>query len=470
MFSIAKQKNLYHWFQNKSISAQKLNKYLQNFPETDRNIGELPFDWIKSFPKNERAKITRLVQDTFVSFSKETAGIRSAKGENPRFVNPERFETAQKRLVSVLKNILKRDDIAVSYNGSGALKNCHRLDVGNYSYALCSFRDKTAAKKGFEDYFVRAHGRGNEPQNAITAYKRGSHGRFVKAFSVRVSDCNDEGGFILSKFVDKQTKAPIGKLQESRGKFINLDQSSDTINNINTDIGGCLPNPRYIANKTAKHKLLYFAKLLDIQIARLSSHKAVGVQKYLLQQKQNCIDIFAPDFVNHMKLSPEEKKIAVKMLRGLKKIRAQKEKLVNSGEFEKIKKFLEDDISFVFSDKKKSNEFLQDVITKFETYPQLYARELGIAPETVLKNWASLYREYGTKADMNIKNFFSREEVIDFLEKNYQNIRLNDSLVIKLKSDFKLSKEISALEKSYKQSDIGKAETGWESFYAFMKR
>lgn len=467
MFNIAKQRNLLHWFKHKSINAEKLNKYLELKPDTERNIGTLPYDWIKSFEDLERPKITQMVQDTFCRFSKETAG---AKGETQRFVNPEIFAESQEKLVAALKKILKRDDIAVSYKGSGALKNCHRLDVGGYSYALCGFRDGTAAKKGFEDYFVKAHGRGNEPQNAITAYRQGAHGRFVKPFTVRISGNSDEGGFILSKFVEKQTKAPIGMLQESRGRFINIDKSYDTINNINTDIGGCIVNPRFITNKKVKHNWLYFTKLLDIQTARLSNHRAADVQKYLLEQKHKGIDILAPEFISQIKLPAEEKSIAVKMLRGLKKVRAQKEKLIQNGEFENIKKLLGEDISFVYCGKKKSSEFVKDVVQKFESYPQLYAEELGVSPEPVLKNWASLYREYGSTADVNIKQLFSKEDVLEFLNENYENLRLNDSLIVKLKLDFKLSKQIAQLEKNYKQSDIGKAETGWDSFYEFMKR
>ena len=72
MFVIAKQKNLLHLFKKKSISAEKLDNYLQQFPKTGRNIGALPYDWIKSVNPENRALVTKQVQDTFTSFSRET--------------------------------------------------------------------------------------------------------------------------------------------------------------------------------------------------------------------------------------------------------------------------------------------------------------------------------------------------------------------------------------------------------------
>ncbi|HIU92956.1 MAG TPA: hypothetical protein IAD26_07475 [Candidatus Limenecus avicola] len=471
MFVIAKQKNLLHLFKKKSISAEKLDNYLQQFPKTGRNIGALPYDWIKSVNPENRALVTKQVQDTFTSFSRETA---PTKGKSKIFgwedVDPELFAAAHKKLVDSLKRILKRDDISVSYAGSGAVKNCHRLDVGDYSYALSAFRDENAAKKGFEDYYLRAHGRGNEPQNALTAYRQGSHGRFAKPFTVRISAQNDDGGYILSKFIDTQKKAPIGKIQESRGRFINVDRSEDTINNIHTDIGGCLWNPRFIKKKKYKNAWEYFARMLDLHSARLEKPRAIDVQAYLLEQKRKGVDILSPDFVNHMQLKKPDKAIAIKFLNSLRKVNLQKEKLLLSGDFKMIKKLLSEDASFVYSSHKSSSEEVIDVVRKFETYPALLAEELGISPVPVLENWAELYKKYGSSCDINLKNNYTKKDILEFVEKNYINIRNDESLMAKLKFELKLGKELAKLEKDYAQSDLGKAETGWDAFYDFMNR
>lgn len=471
MFSIAKQRNLLHWFKHKSIGAEKLNKYLELFPETNRNVGALPYDWVKDFPPERRAKITELVQDSFSSFSKETAHVA---GKSPslgwRLVNPNEFKEAQKMLVEKLKKILNREDIKIAHAGTGALKNSHRLDVGEYSYALSGFRAPSVAKKGFGNYFTKAHGRGNEPSNFITAYNKGAHGRFVKPFTVKVSDTKDEGGYVLSKFVDKQKKVPIGEIQESRGYFLNLDRSDDTINNINTDIGGCVANARHIKNKGVKNSWHYFAKMFDINSARLKTPKAQMVQKRLLEDKLKGMDILAPDYINQSGLKGEDKDIAVKLLRSLRKTRIQKEKLIKESQFEKVKKLIEEDLSFVYSGKKDVKEEISNFVQKFETYPRLLADELGVSPAPVIENWASLYQKYGTTCDISLKHCFSKKDIIELLDKQYINWRNNDALIAKLKSDFKLGKEINALEKQYKQSDLGKSEVSWDAFEAFMNR
>lgn len=471
MFSIAKQRNLLHWFKHKSIGAEKLNKYLELFPETNRNVGTLPYDWLKPFEPSNRASVTRQVQDSFTSFSKETAHVA---GKSPsrgwRLVNPDDFKEAQKVLVEKLKKILNREDIKIAHAGTGALKNCHRLDVGEYSYALSGFRAPSVAKKGFGNYFTKAHGRGNEPSNFITAYNKGAHGRFVKPFTVKISDTKDKGGYVLSKFVDKQKKAPIGEMQESRGYFLNLDRSEDTINNINTDIGGCIANARHIKNKNVKNSWNYFARMFDINSARLKTPKAQMVQKRLLEDKLKGENILAAEYINQSGLKGEDKDIAVKLLRSLRKVRVQKEKLIKKGKFEEVKKLINEDISFIYSGKKNVINEITDFVQKFETYPRLIADEMEIPAVLLLENWTNLYQKYGTACEVKLNNCFAKKDVIKLLNKKYVNLRNNDALIEKLRSDFKLNKEISALEKKYKQSALGKSEVSWDAFEEFMNR
>ncbi len=148
----------------------------------------------------------------------------------------------------------------------------------------------------------------------------------------------------------------------------------------------------------------------------------------------------------------------------------QKEKLLLSGDFKMIKKLLSEDASFVYSSHKSSSEEVIDVVRKFETYPSLLAEELGISPVPVLENWAELYKKYGSSCDINLKNNYTKKDILEFVEKNYINIRNDESLMAKLKFELKLGKELAKLEKDYAQSDLGKAETGWDAFYDFMNR
>lgn len=210
--------------------------------------------------------------------------------------------------------------------------------------------------------------------------------------------------------------------------------------------------------------------MLDLHSARLGKPRAIDVQAYLLEQKRKGVDILAPDFVNHMQLKKSDKAIAIKFLNSLRKVNLQKEKLLLSGDFKMIKKLLSEDASFVYSSHKSSSEEVIDVVRKFETYPSLLAEELGISPVPVLENWAELYKKYGSSCDINLKNNYTKKDILEFVEKNYINIRNYQSLMAKLKFELKLGKELAKLEKDYAQSDLGKAETGWDAFYDFMNR
>lgn len=469
MFSINRHRNLLHWFKKKSISAEKLNKYLELAPQTDRNLGALPYDWIKSFEPSERPKVTQLVQDTFVSFANKTAkadGLSRISGWS--YVNPDDFKNAYSVLVQNLQKILKRNDIKVCYAGSGALKNCHKLQVGEYSYALSGFRDPNVTKLGFEDYFKKAQGRGYEPQNAITAYRKGAHGRFTKPFSVKISSKEENnGGYILSKFVDKQAKAPLGAMQESRGYFLNLDRADDTINNINTDIGGCVANRRHIFDKHLRHDWDYFAKMFDINSARLTNIDDRKVHAYLLKQREKGVDILAADYINQLPFTGNEKDCALKFLRSLRKVRVQKEVLIKNNRFDKVKALLEDDFEHVY----KYNSGVDEInfLQKLNTFPKLYADELGLSCETVLENRIDMFMEFGLD-NISFKKYYSKEEILKLLNKKYDIYRNDDNLINRLVREYKIEKEVEKLEKNYKQSDIGKAETGWDSFYEFMNR
>ena len=159
--------------------------------------------------------------------------------------------------------------------------------------------------------------------------------------------------------------------------------------------------------------------MLDLHSARLEKPRAIDVQAYLLEQKRKGVDILSPDFVNHMQLKKPDKAIAIKFLNSLRKVNLQKEKLLLSGDFKMIKKLLSEDASFVYSSHKSSSEEVIDVVRKFETYPALLAEELGISPVPVLENWAELYKKYGSSCDINLKNNYTKKDILEFVEKNY---------------------------------------------------
>lgn len=439
-----KHKTLFHWFKRESVGAISLNKYLQAYPQTNRNLGTLPYDWLKSFPTNERKNVTIQVQDLFASFSKDTSNIAGyGQYSGWSFVDCQQFEQGYKNLVRSLKEILKRKDIKIKYAGSGALKNCHRLDIGKYSYALSSFRDETAAKIGFGGYYKPCHGRGYEPQNALTAYKRASQGRWTKPFMIRISDSQDKGGYILSKFVDKQQKTKFGIFQKKCDYFINADESDDIINNINTDIGGCFVNESYIKDSVVRHAKKYFAKMLDNNIELCEQLYATKVQKYLLEQKQQGLDILSPEYMDILKtkLNSQELSLAIKQIKSLRKIRIQKEKLqkLDANKFEKVKSLLEKDIKSVYIFDRYRDR-TEDFIRRLKTYPVLVADELGLSHFPVLDGWMTIFQEYGRCIDFScMKDKFTSSDISKFIKANYEDFKMDKNLLERLKESFQIT-------------------------------
>lgn len=445
-------KKLLHRFRRESIDAVEMNKYLQAHPETNRNIGSLPYDWLKSFSVNERKNVTQQVQDVLTSFSAKTADVPGhGRRSGYSFVDAQHFSNEYTKLVESLKQILKRDDIKIKHAGSGAVKNCHRLDVGEYSYALSSFRAPCAAKEGFGEYYKSGHGRGYEPQNAFTAYKNASHGRWAKPFMVRVSDTEDEGGYILSKFVDKGAKAPFGFIQKACDAFINLDESGNLINNINIDIGGCLVNKNHIRDSFLRYWRGYFAQMMDNNAAIMKDFCALKVMKYLLEQKQNGADILAKDYVNTLPEDFDERArgYVVKMIRSMRNVRKQKNELIKSGRFDEIKNILQKDLDNLYLFDSNKN-MIDDFLKILKDFPRLIVEEIGLSSNSSLDGWISMYHECGQFINFAcLENRYTKNDIINFLEKHYENIRIDRNLVEKFRKSFAIEKELDVMENKY---------------------
>ena len=326
------------------------------------------------------------------------------------------------------------------------------MDIGEYSYALSCFRDSSVTRKGFGDYLKCGHGRGYEPQNAITAYKRGAKGRWAKPFMVRVSSENDDGGYILSKFIEHQRKSPFGNMQKANDFYINYDESEDVINNINTDFGGCCPNENYMCDKLLKHWRKYFAKMLDNNSMSVNHYSKQRVQKFLLEQKHNGVDILNDDFIKSVNtLFPEEDaKFARKLIKSLKKVRKQKDILISQQKYDLVKDAIQKDLDNVFTFH-PDKEMIDTFIDKLKTYPSLVADEMEISNFSVLNSWIKIHKDYNLIFSFNsIENRFTRKDILNFLDLFYSNIRNEKNLLDSLNNLYDIKREIEVLESKYK--------------------
>ena len=226
--SVTQKKNLLHLFKRQNVNVRYLSRYVENFPQTEKRIGALPPDWLKNLSRDEYAKATLEVDEALQQFAIDRAE------------SPWNFEQTQKTLVETLNKILRRDDAKTEHLGMGAYKLCQKLIVGDYSYALATF--KYEAPKSAQ------HGKYAEPQKIFWVYKNYLHGRVAKPFMSHFS-CSelDDGGYILTKFIDKGDKEramkPLNILRDGFYRLCNEDNTPvNGINGVCIDVGGFIEN------------------------------------------------------------------------------------------------------------------------------------------------------------------------------------------------------------------------------------
>ncbi len=124
-----KSNNLLHVFKHNYVSPAELSEFLKANPNVERRIGCLPSDWLKNINKNDIPRITELVNDIFEKSSLEL--YSKSIGAN---------------ITKTLDKLLKRSDIKIECAGTGSFKQCHKLTVGDYSYALSFFKPQKYCK------------------------------------------------------------------------------------------------------------------------------------------------------------------------------------------------------------------------------------------------------------------------------------------------------------------------------------
>lgn len=390
------------------IPAERLVQFLSLTPNVDRRIGALPYDWIKTSEKSKIPDITRRTGDVFERFAKEIDDIPDKAADELK------LKTAQQVLVNALKKILGREDIKVSYAGNGALKHCQRLDVGSYSYAFSTFKSEKTARKQFSDYFHRGQGRGNEPQTIFIAYNRDSHGRWAKPFMANMSGADDKGGFILSKFIDSNhpAKRSFGLMEKQRKYIYNFDPNY--IHGVCIEAGGCVPNKKYIQNSKERNIWMRFSKIIDSQVELLKQNeKCAQVHETLVEASRRGEDVLSFDTSIFLE---QEKKAADKMIKALRKVHEFKEKLIQEGKFENIRKLLNEDMIDAFPYSVYSKEFGSWAA---DWYPRLLADELGISNTPELDEMMSISSEYNDEVKINFAQHYSKSEVVKWLQDNF---------------------------------------------------
>ena len=428
---IPKTKNIYHAIKRNSYIPKCINAYLEANPTVDRRLGSLPPEWLKNVDKTEISKITQDVSEAFIDYSNV--------GNN--------FKDSFKNLKDLLQKKLKRNDIDITYAGSGALKNCHKLTVGDKSYALSFFKPQKSVLMGFGHYDTIGHGRGYEPQNIFTGYKRGSQGRWAKPFMSTLFSEKDSNGYILSKFIEKDITPKIkkGDVLASREFFVNTDPNFIAGRCI--EAGGNKRNIKYISDRHIRANWSRFANIIDAHSKVLEEPIAQKMQARLLVAQEFGCDILSPEFVETLSALPkDERRVTTKLIRGLKKVRNLRTELEEKGEYKKYQKLLKEDFVSNF----KFRIYSEDIIDNKKGYPRLLANELGVDNVPSFRELVGLSSILEGKANIKFNKYYPKEEAIKYLDNNYSYMR-KDPVLSKIKREYKLEKEFEELERNYQK-------------------
>ena len=430
-------KNLYHIVKKRSINQHELSSYIIAHPEFNRLIGSLPYDWLKcALPSKDIKFLSESIALFFAEFAKAISDIHTRRHLETIRGAVLKFKKFQKVLEQQLKDALQRQDISVNYVGSGSFKHCHRITVGNYDYALSTFinnEDWLNEKYSnyFNDYF---QGKGYEPQNVFTLYKKGEHGRWAKPFFAKVAGKDDADGFILSKFIKKSgaKKSPQGIFERKRLKFINNDYASrNTINGVFVDAGACVINNDYIENKEVRYLCLELARTFDRANKIVENYNYRCIDSLIASDIKNNIDIFDKNYSQRYLLSSSQKRAISVILKNLKTAQKFKNRAEQKG--------LSDSVISIFNkDLQEEFPYLKEVYGDFgKYYSKSFSKLLGISNKPNPKDFVLNYDElsfWGLKKD------YSQSEIIEGMIQSWQYIFKKRGLLKRICKDFSIEK------------------------------
>lgn len=372
-YNLTTPKSLFHRAKHHFITAYAIDEFCKTFPDAQKRLGALPYDWIKGFSKDEIPAVTAKIDEVLQEFSKAVAEIE--QGWCGDYCNRSEFNPHIKKLTEQMKEILKRDDISIKYESCGRVKHCHKIQVGEYPYALSSFISPKILDKDFAEYLDN-NGRGFEAQNIFTLFKRGSHGRTARPFMSRISAKEDEsGGYILSKFIDKTrgSKTEICDWQKLRQFFTNNDNHfNNSINGIDIEVGLFEMNPGYISVPQTRADWLNFARVIDSfpQNIEIYEKDQLAVISELSRARSKGVDICDKGFLKpYYWASDEQFRFAKKLVKRVKTLRRLRKNMEEREDFKYIQKMLQEDFYDLNRNEKFPNVF---------AYREFLFAELGI--------------------------------------------------------------------------------------------
>ena len=452
-------KNFYHYIKKHNLNQKELCEYLNAYPKTNRVIGSLPYDWIKSFPKNEIPQILENVAQSFSKFSQALTSIHTKDRFEAIRGAKVRMKKFQKQLQRELSEILRRDDVSVEYENSGSFKHCHKLSIGDYKYALSTFIDNDGwIDKNFSDYFNEYNqGKGYEPQNSFTLYKNGEHGRWIKPFIAKIARENDFDGFILSKFVEPTRKSKFlqGIFERKHLKIKNDDYGMrNLVRGMYCDTGGSAFNADFIENKELRKLWQGLARRFDETNAIFQKYKYRSLDNIVSKDIDNNVNIFDKNYLKNLSwryvLSKKDKIVLKTLIKNLNYASNMKKEAEAKGLTKELITIFNKDLRQEFPYRDECWNGLEE-----KYYSKSFTKTLGISNKLEPKDLVVLYSYLPS---YKVKTDYTQAEIIEGMTLAWDEIKADKGLIKELRKDFSIDNELLKQIKKNAKLNHGKME------------
>jgi len=184
---------IYHSGDIFSLSERLVDEKLLKHSKSRGFVGNVPAEWLKDIPREQRKSHVQKIQDLFAQFAE---GHYSA---NDYLTKYEVYKTFK----SSLKEALKLP-IELSVEKGGSSGKVFKLEVNNKLYALKVFQNDIDRER------LSCHGQMMEISRAPFVKKKGNKA-FSEFYFGKVNNQSGKDGFALFKFEDSTHKLPVNK-------------------------------------------------------------------------------------------------------------------------------------------------------------------------------------------------------------------------------------------------------------------
>lgn len=357
-------KHILHIARRRIIPAAEMSYILKNCSNKNRFIGAMPPEIIKSIPAQSRGDITRRTDEIFANFARDVAHVTVSSSVHHSYYN-ESLKKYFPQIIYGLGNILNRNDISISYIGSGNYKHCFLLSFGEDSsnrYVLQTFQSKV----NFDPEYC-PHGVLYEPQNCFTIYKKYSHGRVARPFMARPTTTEIlSDGYILVKYIDSAhpTKGSLRHFVDQHTQMTNTDflGKDNTVRGIAVDIGGFIKNPEHIAAPQTRYKLHELTQIFNnIDFANGTSDVCSTLDDIFVKYGNEFFNTTLwPKFLK--KIPHDKRDTARRTLKSFRKLKIKSDKMAHDPDWDVISEHIIKDLKYVLTYSYGTAKFHSEII------------------------------------------------------------------------------------------------------------